>query len=168
MSDSAGPSYRFGPFSLEAAEGILLRDGRRVSVRTKALETLLALVQHAGHVVSKEDLMERVWQGVFVEENNLAQCIGTLRRTLGETADGLLYVETVPGRGYRFTAPVTVRAIEPPRSGSADVVPVHQRERAAGPPVLEAPQTRDAQSGNVNIAYQVIGDGSIDLVFVMG
>jgi len=84
----------------------LLRDGQPVTLPPKDLETLLVLVERAGHIVEKEELLEKVWPGVFVEEGNLARHIFNLRQVLGDTADGRKYIETIPKRGYRFVAAV--------------------------------------------------------------
>ncbi len=100
--------YGFGPFIVDAAEGLLLRDGQPIPLTPKAFETLIALVENSGHVLGKEELMRRVWPDSFVEENNLSQNISILRKALGEGAAGRQkYIETVPKRGYRFVAGVT-------------------------------------------------------------
>ena len=84
----------------------MLRDGQPVTLPPKDLETLLVLVERAGHIVEKEELLEKVWPGVFVEEGNLARHIFNLRQVLGDSPDGRKYIETIPKRGYRFVAPV--------------------------------------------------------------
>ncbi|MBA3255740.1 MAG: winged helix-turn-helix domain-containing protein [Pyrinomonadaceae bacterium] len=99
-------SYHFGPYRLDASQRVLLRDGKPVSLTLKAFDTLMALVQKQGHVVEKDDLMKLVWPDACVEDSNLTQNIFTLRKVLGETAEGSKYIETVPRRGYRFIAPV--------------------------------------------------------------
>ncbi|MBA3515107.1 MAG: winged helix-turn-helix domain-containing protein, partial [Pyrinomonadaceae bacterium] len=99
-------SYHFGPYRLDASQRVLLRDGKPVSLTLKAFDTLIALVQKQGHVVEKDDLMKQVWPDACVEDSNLTQNIFTLRKVLGETAEGSKYIETVPRRGYRFVAPV--------------------------------------------------------------
>jgi TolB-like protein/DNA-binding winged helix-turn-helix (wHTH) protein/Flp pilus assembly protein TadD len=98
--------YGFGSYRLDAVERVLLRDGQPVTLPPKDLETLLALVERAGHIVEKEELLEKVWPGVFVEEGNLARHIFNLRQVLGENPDGRKYIETIPKRGYRFVAAV--------------------------------------------------------------
>ena len=98
--------YAFGPYQLEAEERVLLRDGQPVTLPPKDLETLLALVARAGHIVEKEELLEKVWPGVFIEEGNLSRHIFNLRQVLGDSPDGRKYIETVPRRGYRFVASV--------------------------------------------------------------
>ena len=94
--------YHFGPYRLDPGQRVLLRDGKPVSLTLKAFDTLITLVQRQGHVVEKDDLMKQVWPDACVEESNLTQNIFTLRKVLGETAEGLKYIETVPRRGYRF------------------------------------------------------------------
>ncbi|HEY5883405.1 MAG TPA: winged helix-turn-helix domain-containing protein [Pyrinomonadaceae bacterium] len=98
--------YQFGPFCLDTREHVLLRDGRLVSLAPKPLSTLLVLVRNTGHVVEKDILMAEVWPDEDVEEGNLAQHIFRLRRALGETTGKPRYIETVPGRGYRFLGAV--------------------------------------------------------------
>jgi TolB-like protein/DNA-binding winged helix-turn-helix (wHTH) protein/Tfp pilus assembly protein PilF len=96
--------YRFGAYSLDARERVLLRDGKPVTLPPKDLETLLVLVESAGHIVEKEDLLKRVWPGVFIEEGNLSRRIFNLRQILGEGPDGRAFIETIPKRGYRFSS----------------------------------------------------------------
>jgi TolB-like protein/DNA-binding winged helix-turn-helix (wHTH) protein/cytochrome c-type biogenesis protein CcmH/NrfG len=98
--------YRFGPYRLDGDEQVLLRDGQPVTLPPKDLETLFVLVENAGHIVEKEELLEKVWPGVFIEEGNLARHVFNLRQVLGDTADGRPYIETIPRRGYRFVATV--------------------------------------------------------------
>jgi DNA-binding winged helix-turn-helix (wHTH) protein/TolB-like protein/tetratricopeptide (TPR) repeat protein len=97
--------YQFDGFRLDAREKTLLERGQHVALTPKALDTLIALVRRHGRAVSKQELLETVWPGTFVEEGILAQNILTLRKAL--KAD---WIETVPRRGYRFSAPVTSTA----------------------------------------------------------
>jgi len=98
--------YEFGTFRLDTAERVLARNGERISLPPKAFETLLILVQHSGHVLTKDELIKTLWPDSFVEENNLTQQISQLRRVLEDGADGQSYIETVPKLGYRFTPEV--------------------------------------------------------------
>jgi predicted ATPase/DNA-binding winged helix-turn-helix (wHTH) protein len=102
----AEPEFSFGPFRLLPAQQILLEGRAPVRIGSRALEILTALVEHAGQLVSRGDLIARAWPNTFVEEANLNVHIGALRRALGEGQPGNRYVATVPGRGYRFVAPV--------------------------------------------------------------
>lgn len=98
--------YDFGPFRLDPAQSTLLRDGVGIPLTPKAFDTLAALVEQAGRLVSRDELMRRVWPGTFVAPGNLAVIIHQLRKALGDRADGRPYIETVPRRGYRFAAEV--------------------------------------------------------------
>jgi TolB-like protein/Flp pilus assembly protein TadD len=98
--------YRFGPFELDAAEHRLLRDGVEVPLQLKAFETLCILVERAGRLLTKDELLRQLWPGTIVEENNLNKNISHLRKALGECPSGLSYIETVPRVGYRFAAQV--------------------------------------------------------------
>jgi DNA-binding winged helix-turn-helix (wHTH) protein len=97
--------YDFGNFRIDIRERVLFNDKEIVPLTPKAFDTLLVLVENSGHVLSKGELMERVWPDSFVEENNLAQNISLLRKALGEEG-GRKMIETVPKRGYRFVADV--------------------------------------------------------------
>src|SRR5687767_1485487 len=99
--------YEFGPYKLVPAEKHLLRDGRAVPLTPKAFDLLVVLVESAGHLVEKADLLSRVWPDSFVEEANLSVKMSELRRALGEASNENQYIETVPRRGYRFVAEVT-------------------------------------------------------------
>jgi DNA-binding winged helix-turn-helix (wHTH) protein/Tol biopolymer transport system component len=112
MSGQAKHLYTFGPFVLDAAQRLLLRDGKPVPLAPKAIDTLLLLVHNAGRLVEKDDLMKAVWPDTFVEEGNLTKNIFVLRHAMGNGAGGREYIETVPKRGYRFVAGV-VDDVEP-------------------------------------------------------
>jgi pimeloyl-ACP methyl ester carboxylesterase/DNA-binding winged helix-turn-helix (wHTH) protein len=191
--------YVFGVFRIDVTERVLFSEKGAVPLTPKAFDLLLFLVENSGHMLEKEELMKQVWPDSFVEENNLAQNISTLRKVLG--TEGGSFIETVPKRGYRFVgevretgdeiADLVVR--EHTRSRIVieeeidDVLPPFERSEIAvidvsdvSPgPVQELstvvqyalerpPETMYARSGDVNIAYQVIGDAPLDLVFVMG
>src|SRR5262245_1086472 len=98
-------SYEFGPFRVEPGERRLTRHGKVIGLPPKAFDLLVMLVEQPDRLLRKQDLMERLWPGVFVEEVNLAQNISTIRRALG--GDGReAFIQTVAGSGYRFVAPV--------------------------------------------------------------
>jgi FixJ family two-component response regulator/DNA-binding winged helix-turn-helix (wHTH) protein len=98
----------FGPFRLLPTQGLLLQASRRVHLGSRALEILLALVERPGELVSKAELMARAWPDTIVEECNLRVQVAGLRRALGDGHGGNRYLATIPGRGYRFVAPVTL------------------------------------------------------------
>ncbi|HEU4386842.1 MAG TPA: tetratricopeptide repeat protein [Blastocatellia bacterium] len=99
--------YEFGPFRLEVAERLLLRDCQPVPIAPKVLDTLIALVENGGRLITKDSLMSLLWPDTFVEEGAITRNISDLRKILGEAAGGDRYIETVPRHGYRFVAPVT-------------------------------------------------------------
>jgi len=101
-------TYEFGPFRLNPAERQLLRDGETVTLTPKAFEALVLLVENRGHLIEKEELMKALWPDTFVEEANLAHHIWRLRKVLEDPKDDERYIETVPKRGYRFVASVTL------------------------------------------------------------
>ena len=96
----------FGPFRLLAAQRLLLEGGTPVRLGSRAFDILAALVERAGEVVSKEELIARAWPQTFVEEANLKIQVSALRRALGDGQGDNRYVITVPGRGYNFVAPL--------------------------------------------------------------
>lgn len=104
MSDRA--SLQFGDFTLDVTERVLLREGRAVALTPKAFDVLAALAARPGRLVTKDELLKKVWPDAFVEESNLAYHVFALRRALGDTAEDHRYIETVPKRGYRFVGKV--------------------------------------------------------------
>lgn len=139
--------YEFGPFRLRAGDGALFREGERVRITPRVLDLLLCLVEDAGRIVSKEKLLERVWEGTFVEEGNVNRTVSTLRRVL-EEAEESPYVETVPRQGYRFVAPVVLcfeeaTALRPPEPS-----PPPAPGPTAGPslPTLPSPGTDESSA----------------------
>ncbi len=106
--------YEFGDFRLDGRKRLLLgRDGATVPLAPKAFDTLSYLVEHAGAVLAKDELMRAVWADTAVEENNLNQNISILRRVLGEGHADNRYIATVSGRGYQFVAKVKIAAAKP-------------------------------------------------------
>ncbi len=98
--------YEFGPFRLDPTEHTLRRGDQVVALTPKAFETLALLVQSRGHLVRKEELLERIWRDTIVEEGNLNVIIHTLRKALGDDPRESKYIETVAKCGYRFVAEV--------------------------------------------------------------
>jgi predicted ATPase len=109
-----GDAVSFGPFRLLAAQRLLLEGDKPVRLGSRAFDILAALVERAGQVVGKDELIARVWPKTFVEETNLKIQVSALRRALGDGQVGHRYVVTVPGRGYNFVAPIDVEESSPP------------------------------------------------------
>src|SRR5262245_31883855 len=108
MSSQTTQAYVFGRFRIDVGKRLLFVKDELVALTPKAFDTLLVLVENRGTVLSKEQLMRLVWADHIVEENNLAQNIHLIRKSLGEGSEGVKYIETIPKRGYRFVADVEV------------------------------------------------------------
>jgi DNA-binding winged helix-turn-helix (wHTH) protein len=98
----------FGPFRVRPAQFLLLEDGKPVPLGSRALEILIALLERPGELISKQELMARVWPNIFVEPANLTVHISALRRALRDGRNGNRFIINIPGRGYRFVASVKV------------------------------------------------------------
>src|ERR1700748_454428 len=101
-----GEIVTFGPFRLIPAERLLMKGDKSVNVGGRAFDLLCTLVRNAGRVMSKRDLINRVWPDVIVEETNLRVLMARLRKTIGDGVGEARYITNVPGRGYCFVAPV--------------------------------------------------------------
>src|ERR1700731_4551215 len=110
----AGQAISFAPFRLLPAQRLLLEGDKPVRLGGRAFDILAALVERAGNVVSKEELIARAWPATHVEEANLKIQVSALRRVLGDGQGDNRYVATVVGRGYNFVAPI--RKEEPSRA----------------------------------------------------
>src|SRR5260370_12994511 len=125
----------FGPFRLLPQQRLLLRADTPLRLGSRAREILLALVERAGEIVNKTDLVARVWPNTIVEEGTLRVHIAALRKVLGDGRAGMRYVENVTGHGYRFIAPVK-------RVDEAQPSPVAQAPAAEHPYKNPIPLTR--------------------------
>lgn len=126
--------YEFGPYRIDTGERLLHRGDALVSLPPKVAGTLLVLVQNAGRMVDKGELMKAVWPDTFVEDGALTRNISLLRKTLGEAGEATAYIETIPKRGYRFVAPVRAVAYSPAATTIVDPYDTSQ-------PVGEGQQT---------------------------
>src|SRR5262245_12437777 len=144
-----GGAYKFGPFHLDVGERRLCRGDEPISLRLKVFDTLVVLVENAGRLLTKQQLLDAVWAGTTVEENNLNHNVSVLRKALGESATGQQYIETVPRVGYRFAAPVEVIAAPSrPSTASPSSRPTPRQE-------LRYCTTTDG----VRLAYATTGNG---------
>ena len=107
VADHTKGGISFGPFILFSSERLLTKGGAPVELGARALDVLVALTSAPNEVVSKKDMMSRVWPGVTVEEGSLRFHIASLRRVLGDGKDGARFITTLPGRGYCFVALVS-------------------------------------------------------------
>src|SRR5262249_39782716 len=114
-----GPSIAFGPFHLYPRQRLLVEGKKTRRLGSRALDILIVLLERPGELVSKQELIARVWPGIFVDETNLKAHVAALRRTLRDGQIGKRYICTVPGRGYWFVAPV-VKSEAPMQNVTAD------------------------------------------------
>jgi DNA-binding winged helix-turn-helix (wHTH) protein/TolB-like protein len=125
MSQPPGAVHRFGPFRYDSVQRLLFRKDELIPLVPKAVDTLHALLERRGEVVSKAELMKAVWPDCVVEEVGLARNISLLRKALGDDAEA--YIETVPKRGYRFTAKMNDTASERGDPAPAEMPAVRDR-----------------------------------------
>ena len=116
---SAEQAVSFGPFNLFPRQRLLLEAGKPVDIGSRALDILLALVERPGELLSKDELISRAWPNTHVIEGNLKFQVSAVRRALREGQENRRYLETVPGRGYRFVADVNVEGAAVPSPAPA-------------------------------------------------
>lgn len=162
MERRLGESYEFGNFRFDPAERSLLHNGESIALTPRALDTLLALVSRSGHLVTKDELLQEVWQDAFVEEATVVQNISTLRKVLSRDGPEKRFIETVPKRGYRFVANVQLyqdeRTFQPVNQGLTTGITsvVASNGNGAGVsaesdrPTLEISLAPAAAPGNIN------------------
>jgi eukaryotic-like serine/threonine-protein kinase len=145
MDQIATPTdYEFAGFRLNTALQVLVSpEGTARPLNNRAFQTLLVLVQHPGETLDKRFLLRRVWPDVVVEENNLNQCIAAIRRAVGESATDRKFILTIPGRGFKFVAPVREvlpQSISEPTPPAGEVT--QQLEPSGMPPVANGTARR--------------------------
>ena len=143
----------FGPYRLDVRRRLVWKGDALLDVPPKAAELLAALAGEAGEVVSKEELLQGVWPGTFVEEANLSVNVSILRKALGEQPDGRPWIQTVARRGYRFLGAVRAQAAAP---RSLAVLPFRplgtdEADEALGLGMADALITRLAATGRVTV-----------------
>jgi DNA-binding winged helix-turn-helix (wHTH) protein/TolB-like protein/tetratricopeptide (TPR) repeat protein len=150
MPLAPGPLFEFGPFCFDSGNHQLLRGTDVIQLPPKAIDTLRLLIEQRGHVVSKEALLDQLWPDTSVESANLTQNIYLIRKALGQGPDDHSYIETLPKRGYRFVAPVTVNAAP---SSTVDAAPGVRSDSAVQerPSRDQSPAGTSAE-GNVAVA----------------
>ncbi len=141
-------AYSFGPFRLLPSRQLLLEGDRPLRIGNRALDILTTLVERAGEIVTKEELIARVWPNTFVEEGNLRVHLAAIRKILGDGTAGNRYVVNIPGRGYRFVAPISISAASARAPGQVGTVtPMHN---------LPVPLTR--MVGRTDIVNAVVAE----------
>jgi DNA-binding winged helix-turn-helix (wHTH) protein/TolB-like protein/Tfp pilus assembly protein PilF len=132
-------TFAFGDFVLIPKERLLLRGGEPIALTAKAFDLLIVLVGRAGHLVTKDELFAEVWPGTFVQETNLTVNISAVRKALGDGRDDNRIIQTVPGRGYRFIAPVVTREAVADALLRAEPAPMVDAETDLQPAPQETP-----------------------------
>jgi DNA-binding winged helix-turn-helix (wHTH) protein len=150
--------FEFDDFRIDSGQFLLTKAGRSTPMTPTVFRILLALLEHAGQVVTKEDLISCVWPDSFVEEGNLNRNVSTLRKALGERPSDHRYIETIPKTGYRFITSVKTTAYQPPvgapRNGDA----------APALPIVG----RDHERQSLRKAFELARDGRGGLVSITG
>jgi DNA-binding winged helix-turn-helix (wHTH) protein/tetratricopeptide (TPR) repeat protein len=152
MSATQGSVYRFGEFELEPRERRLSGGGKPIALTPKVFDTLVILVEHAGHVVSKDELMAALWPRGYVEEGVLSKHIWQIRRALGDTAKTTRFIETVPKLGYRFAGGVVAGPSPPAAPFGAIVVAPPSLPPPPEVPMLASPAEAAIAPAPVGIA----------------
>jgi Tol biopolymer transport system component/DNA-binding winged helix-turn-helix (wHTH) protein len=137
LSNSESKAYLFEGYRLDVQRRMLYRGEREITLPPKAIETLIALINLRGEIISKSDLMRIIWGDTIVEESNLDHYLHVLRKTLGHKSDGQSFIETLRRRGYRFTS--NVQVVEAPnhngiRLAPADSNPAQSTDRKSENP----------------------------------
>lgn len=152
----------FGPFRLDPDRHRLWRGQSAIALRPKSWDVLCYLIEHAGVLVTKEALHEAIWHGAAVSEDSLTQCIGELRRVLGDSARRPRFIETVHRRGFRFIA--TLRdphgeQCDPIATEGDGLLPAAQRAHFVG---------REAELERLAECLRIVGNGTRQTIFVTG
>lgn len=147
--------YTFDQFQVDTTAFEVRREDERLMAQPQVIELLVLLLRHQDRVVSRDEIFEQVWKGRVVSDAALSSRIKTMRRLLGDDGETQKYIRTIHGRGFRFV-------------GDAESTdPAHPVDEApAAPP--ERPRTRYAKSEDIHIAYQIYGDGPVNMVMAPG
>ncbi|MFZ0805748.1 MAG: tetratricopeptide repeat protein [Candidatus Sulfotelmatobacter sp.] len=151
-----GPCYRFGPFELDPREGVLSRNGTRLKLQDLPYRLLVMLLERPGEIISREEVRQRLWpENTFVEfDNSLSVAIRKVRESLGDDAEAPRYVETLPRRGYRFLAPVSIVEDERPKQISPSAAPLS----SVPAPEPAAPRSSTLRIGlGVAVIFAILG-----------
>ena len=146
MSLTETELYEFGPYSLDPAERLILRDGVPLPLTPKIFDTLVCLVRNRGRLLTKDELLREVWPDTFVEEVNLAVNISALRKAFGEGPQDGRYIATIPGSGYRFVAEVRKA---PTKNGNQQ-----NSITGNGSAIASQAQTTSTEQGSTDLSHQ--------------
>jgi len=153
MSEQKRHFYEFGEYRIEKTERLLTHLGEAVPLPPKAADVLIALLESNGNVITKEQLMQRVWPDTFVEEANLSRNVFLLRKALGDTRTGDKFIETIPRRGYRFVGPVS-------KTSEGETIQLIAAERTTSRVVVEEEVDTSGNLPNVRAWTSTTREGS--------
>ncbi len=149
--------YTFGDYRIDTTRFEIARGGRVLPVEPQVLELLIMLIDNRDHVVSRDELLAKVWKGRIVSDTTLSSRIKTARQIIGDDGTRQGYIKTIHGRGFRFVGKVEVQT-------ATQQAAKEQRK----PSVSDRPATRYAKSGDIHIAYHLFGEGAANLVLTPG
>ena len=149
--------YRFDEFAVDTKAFELLKAGERVDAQPQVIELLIILVQNQNRIVGRDEIFGQIWKNRVVSDAALSSRIKTLRQVLGDDGETQKYIRTIHGRGFRFVGKAT--------SEETTVSVVTDRAPAS---TVEKPRTRYVNCNGVHIAYQIFGNGPVNLIFVPG
>ncbi len=160
MTKKAGRLYEFGPYRLDVAERLLLRDEKQVELTAKVFDLLVLLVENQGKLLEKNYLLEVLWPESFVEEVNLSVNVSALRKALGEQASAPQYIETIPKRGYRFIGNVTALSVTEEEMIARPTVPPIQEIPPSEVKATAADEYRPAADPETPLAEKSLPDAA--------
>jgi pimeloyl-ACP methyl ester carboxylesterase len=149
--------YSFDDYRIDTARFEIAHGGQVLAVEPQVLELLIMLIDNREHVVSRDELLEKIWKGRVVSDTTLSSRIKTARQVIGDDGTRQDYIKTIHGRGFRFVGTIEVDSTRPPRA-------TERANHAAG----DRPATHYARSGDVHVAYQIFGQGPVNLVLAPG
>ena len=133
MSGTDDPALRIGDWRVDGSREQISRDGKTVKLERRSMQLLLCLAEHAGQILSVDELLDRVWVGVVVTPDSVYQAIASLRRTLGDDPKKPTYISSIPRRGYSLVAPVAPWSDPPePTISDSPTVDLDQAPAAFG------------------------------------
>ena len=145
--------YEFGAYTLDGARFELRRGGAVIPVQRRVLDTILCLIEHRGRVVTKDELVSGPWQGATVTDAALNRAVMLARRALQQKRADPPCIQTVRGRGFRWTAPVRVSGSKAPASAASDLDgPEPNGEAEGSARVMEPPALADTDARTGNLA----------------
>lgn len=149
--------YSFDQFRVDTTAFEVRRDDVCLAAQPQVIELLVLLLIHQDRMISRDEIFKQVWKGRVVSDTTLSSRIKTIRQLLGDDGVTQKYIRTIHGRGFRFVG--NAKSIDPPANSPDWGVPAAPSER---------PRTRYAKSGNIHVAYQVYGDGPVNMVMAPG